>query len=195
MRKGLFVAAVTVTLAACAQPAPPRDRFYRLDPGAVAAVAATPRLGVIEVARLTTDGVLSERPLVYQDAEGALGRYRYDLWAEPPTALWQGALIEALRQSGLAATVVTPETRLVPDWTLRGRLTRFEMQTVTGKAVAALELALVSTRDGRLLLLKTYQVALPSAAGPEDEVAALTRASTTILAAFVADLAAVADKP
>lgn len=176
-----------LALAACAQPAPPRDRFYRLETAPVTARFA-PTLGVVEIGRLTTDGVLSERPLAYQDKDGTLGRYRYDLWAEPPTALWQNALVGAVRQAGVAATVVTPDTRVPPDWTVRGRLMRFEMLAAGGQAVAAVELAVVSARDGQLLLLKTYEVEIPSAPGPEAEAAALTRASSDILAAFVTDL-------
>lgn len=192
MRNLLLTAALAATLAACAQPAPPKDRFYRLETPPVAARFAAPSLGVVEVSRLTTDGVLSERPLAYQDADGSLGRYRYDLWAEPPTALLQNALVDGLRQSGIAATVVTPETRVPPDWILRGRLNRFEMQARAGKAVASLELAVVSSRDGSLLLLKTYQAEVPSAAGPEAEAAALTQASGDIITAFIADLGRVA---
>lgn len=189
MRHILTIAALAVTLAACAQQAPPKDRFYRLETIAMAKAYSTPPLGVVEVSRLTTDGVLSERPLAYQEADGALGRYRYDLWAEPPTALWQGALVDALRQSGIAAIVVTPDTRVQPEWILRGRLNRFEMQAHAGKAMAALELAVVSARDGTLLLLKTYQVETAAAAGPEAEVDALTKASSDILTRFIADLA------
>lgn len=180
--------ALAAALTACAQPAPPKDRFYRLETAPVAAHFTAPKLGIIEVSRLSTDGVLSERPLAYQDIDGALGRYRYDLWAEPPAALLQGALVEALRQAGIAITVITPETRVPPDWIVRGRLNRFEMVTATGKASAAMELAVVSARDGGLLLLKTYQSDIASAAGPEAEVVALTRASSDIIAAFVADL-------
>lgn len=189
MRNLLLTAALAATLAACAQQAPPKDRFYRLEPPSAAARFAAPALGVVEVSRLTTDGVLSERPLAYQDADGSLGRYRYDLWAEPPTALLQNALVDSLRQSGVAHTVITPEIRVPPDWILRGRLNRFEMQAGTGKVVASLELAVVSSRDGGLLLLKTYQAEVPSAAGPEAEAAALTRASGDIITAFITDLA------
>lgn len=179
---------LAAALAACAQPAPPKDRFYRLETAPLAADFTAPKLGIVEVSRLSTDGVLSERPLAYQDIDGALGRYRYDLWAEPPTALLQRALVDALRQAGIATTVITPETRVPPDWIVRGRLNRFEMVTATGKASAAMELAVVSARDGGLLLLKTYQADIASAAGPEAEVAALTRASSELIAAFVADL-------
>jgi hypothetical protein len=61
-----------------------------------------------------------------------------------------------------------------------------------GKVVANLELAVVSSRDGALLLLKTYQAEVPSAAGPEAEAAALTQASGDIITAFIADLGRVA---
>lgn len=192
MRNLLLSAAMVAALAACAQPAPPKDRFYRLDIPALAPRFAAPSLAVIEVSRLSTDGVLSERPLAYQDADGSLGRYRYDLWAEPPTALLQNALVDSLRQSGIATTVITPETRVPPDWMVRGRLNRFEMLAASGKVVAAVELAVVSARDGSLLLLKTYQVEVVSSAGPEAEAAALTKASAEIVASFVADLGGVA---
>ncbi|MBR9971285.1 ABC-type transport auxiliary lipoprotein family protein [Magnetospirillum sulfuroxidans] len=184
----LLSCAMAALVAACAQPAPPKDRFYRLETARQSALFSTPALGIVEVGHLSTDGVLSERPLAYQDADGALGRYRYDLWAEPPTALLQGALVEALRQSGIAATVITPETRVPPDWIVRGRLNRFEMTTAAGQANAAVELTVVSARDGSLLLLKSYQANISSAAGPQAEVAALTRASSDIIAAFLADL-------
>ncbi|MGE4280422.1 MAG: ABC-type transport auxiliary lipoprotein family protein [Magnetospirillum sp.] len=189
MRHILITAALAATLAACAQQAPPKDRFYRLDTAAVAPVSQDAPLGVVEVSRPSTDGVLSERPLAYQEADGALGRYRYDLWAEPPTALLQGALVETLRQSGIASTVITPDTRVQPDWMVRGHLNRFEMLAHADKVVAALELAVVSARDGKLLLLKTYQVESPAAAGPEAEVDALTKASSQIMSHFIADLA------
>lgn len=192
MRNLLLAAALAAVLTACAQQAPPKDRFYRLDIPALATRFAAPSLAVVEVSRLSTDGVLSERPLAYQDADGSLGRYRYDLWAEPPTALLQNALVDALRQSGIAATVITPETRVPPDWMVRGRLNRFEMLAASGKVVAAVELAVVSARDGSLLLLKTYQVEVLSSAGPEAEAAALTKASAEIVARFVADLGGVA---
>ncbi|AVM73085.1 ABC-type transport auxiliary lipoprotein family protein [Magnetospirillum gryphiswaldense] len=192
MRNLSLIAALAVTLAACAQQAPPKDRFYRLETPPVAARFAAPSLGVIEVSRPTTDGVLSERPLAYQDGDGTLGRYRYDLWAEPPTALLQNALVDSLRLSGISHTVITPETRVPPDWMIRGRLNRFEMLAGAGKVVANVELAVVSSRDGSLLLLKTYQVEVPSAAGPEAEAAALTQASGDIITAFIADLGRVA---
>lgn len=188
----LLIVGIPLALAACAQQAPPKDRFYRLETPALAARFAAPALGVVEVSRFTTDGVLSERPLAYQDGDGSLGRYRYDLWAEPPTALLQNALVDSLRQSGISHTVITPETRVPPDWMVRGRLNRFEMRAGAGKAVASLELAVVSSRDGSLLLLKTYQAEVPSAAGPEAEAAALSQASGDIITAFITDLARVA---
>lgn len=181
--------ALALLLAACAQPAPPRDRFYRLE--AAPALSPLPRpllAGTLEVSRPVTDGVLSERALAFQEAGGALGRYRYDLWAEPPAALWQTALALTLRRAGIADAVTTPDLAVPPDWVVRARLLRFEMAVAAGSAVAIIDLAVVSARDGRLLLQRTYRAEEPCTAEPEAEVAALTRAGTRILADFATDM-------
>lgn len=188
LRMGMLAAGTALALTACAQPAPPKDRFYRLNPAPVAARSDVASLAVIEIGRLGTDGVLSERPLAYQDENGALGRYRYDLWAEPPAALMQNALVQALRQSNLATTVVTPDLRVPPDWILHGRLIRFEMIPGAGKVVVSLELAVVSARDGRILLLGNYAEDEICAPDPEAEAQALSRATSAILASFISDL-------
>lgn len=180
---------LAATLAACASPAPPKDNFYRLQ--AVAAVPAGRVVlpGVVEVNRLDVDGVLSERGIAYQAADGALARYSYDLWSDAPATALQLALAETLRAAGVADQVVTPDLRVPPDWMVRGRLFRFEYLPAQGKVAIKLQLAAVSARDGALVLLDTY-AAEPhvQGSGPEAAVAALNRAAADILARFAHDL-------
>lgn len=183
--------AALATLSACASPAPPKDNFYRLN--AVPRVAALDKAvlpGVLEVNRLDVDGVLSERGLAYQAKDGALARYGYDLWSDAPATALQLTLAETLRHAHAADQVVTPDLRVPPDWAVRGRLSRFEYLPDQGKVAMTLQLAVVSARDGALVLLDTYS-AEPSvaAAGPEGAVAALNHATAHILSRFVADLA------
>lgn len=185
-----FLLAGVFALAACASPAPPRDNFYRLD--AVPQVRALEKAvlpGVVEINRLDVDGALSERGLAYQEKDGALARYSYDLWSDAPATSVQMALAEALRRSNMAGQVVTPDLRVPPDWTIRGRLLRFEYVPGANKVAARMQLAVVSARDGALVLLDTYS-AEPAVqgAGPEAAVAALNRATADILSRFVADL-------
>lgn len=185
-----LVAAALTTLAACASPAPPRDNFYRLQ--AVPQVQVLDRAvlpGVVEVNRLDVDGVLSERGLAYQDADGALARYSYDLWSDAPATALQLALADTLRDARVADSVVTPDLRVPPDWMVRGRLFRFEYLPDSARVAVRLQLAVVSARDGTLVLLETYG-AEPAVegSGPEAAVAALNRATADIFARFVRDL-------
>lgn len=191
LRSGTAAVLLAAALAACASPAPPKDNFYRLD--AVPQVRALDRAvlpGVVEVNRLDVDGALSERGLAYQDKDGALARYSYDLWSDAPATALQLAVADTLRHAHAAEQVVTPDLRVPPDWIVRGRLFRFEYIPSAGKVAAKLQLAVVSARDGSLALLDTYS-AEPAVqgAGPEAAVAALNRAAADILSRFAADLA------
>lgn len=184
------VMAVAAMITACASPAPPKDNFYRLD--AVPRVRALDKAvlpGVLEVNRFDVDGALSERGLAYQEKDGVLARYSYDLWSDAPATALQLALFDALHRAHAAEQVVTPDLRVPPDWIVRGRLSRFEYIPGAGKVVARIQLAVVSARDGSLVLLDTYS-AEPTVqgSGPEAAVAALNRATADILSRFVTDL-------
>ena len=182
--------AAVVLVSACASPAPPRDNFYRLDAAPQVRVLDKPLLpGVVEVNRLDVDGALSERGLAYQEKDGALARYSYDLWSDAPATALQLALAESLRRARVAEQVVTPDLRVPPDWMVRGRLLRFEYIPNANKVSAKLQLAVVSARDGALVLLDTY-AAEPAVqgSGPEAAVAAFNRATADILSRFVSDL-------
>lgn len=184
-------AVLLAALSACASPAPPRDNFYRLE--AVPRVAVLDKAvlpGVAEVNRLDVDGALSERGLAYQEKDGALARYSYDLWSDPPATTLQLALADTLRHAHVAEQVVTPDLRVPPDWMVRGRLFRFEYIPSQAKVAVKMQLAVVSARDGRLVLMDTYAAEPPvQGAGPEAAVAALNHATADILSRFTADLA------
>ena len=188
----VVAAGLAVMVAACAAPAPPSDRFHRLDVQLPAQRFAQPVLpGVLEVTRLDAEGMLSERALAYQDLDGALSRYRYDLWAEVPSVMLQEHLIEAMRRSGVASTLVSPDLRVPPDWVLRGRISRFEMVPSEGVAKVRVRLAVVSARDGSLVLQETYDAQAPAIADPLSEAKAIGTACGEVLNRFVADLARV----
>ena len=182
--------AAVLGLAACSSPPPPRDNHYRLEAVPAGTALARPVFaGVMEVNRLDVDGMLSERGLVYQDADGTLARWRYDLWSDPPATALQMELAEALRAANMAEQVVTPDLRVPPDWMVRGRLFRFEALPAQGKVAIKLQLAAVSARDGTLVLLKTYaSEPAMNGKGPEAAVTALNRGVSELLSRFVSDL-------
>lgn len=198
MRQGMMAmrglsAVLVVALAGCAAPAPPTDSFHRLEAAAMVTALARPVLpGVLEVNRLDVDGVLSERGLAHVEADGALARYRYDLWSDAPAVALQHELAETLRRAAVADQVVTPDLRVPPDWMVRGRLYRFEAVPDRGRVAIRLQLAVVSARDGTLVLMRTYD-AEPASAGstPAAAVAALNRGAAELLSRFVSDLSQV----
>jgi cholesterol transport system auxiliary component len=191
MRNTLSAALLLLALAACAGPAAPPDAFYRIDVAAPAQRLPKPVLpGVLEISRLAADGVAAERALAFARAEGgALAHYKYDFWSEPPDVLLQDRLAQYLAAAGLADRVVTPELRVLPDWVLRGKVRRFEQIADRSEAVVELELAVVSARDGRLVLLQTYTARMPAASERvEDAARAMEKGVAEIFARFLADL-------
>ncbi len=183
-------AVLVVTLAGCAAPPAPRETFFRLEAPAPAQHFATPPLpGVLEVDRVETEGVLSERALAFENGPDSLQRYTYEFWSDPPGARMQDVLAHTLRQVGAAATVVTPDLRVPPDWILRAKLTRFEQIPAAGNVVIGLEVAIIGANDGRLVLQQDYQAEAPT----HDESAtaaalALGTATSKVLTRLVADL-------
>lgn len=180
-----------VLLAACSGPATPPDSFYRVEPGAPAQRFAKPLLpGVLEINRLAADGVASERAMAFARTEGgALAHYKYDFWSEPPGVLLQDRLAHYLDAAGVADRVVTPDLRVLSDWVLRGKVRRFELVADRAEAVADLELAVVSARDGRLVLLRTYEARTRTGSDRiEDGAHAMEAGVRDIFARFLADL-------
>lgn len=182
---------LSLALSACAGPATPPDSFYRIEPGAPAQRFAKPVLpGVLEISRLASDGVASERAMAFSRTEGgALTHYKYDFWSEPPTLLLQDRLAHWLTAAGIADRVVTPDLRVLGDWVLRGKVRRFELVADKDEAVVELELAVVGARDGRLVLLDTYaaRIKVPSDR-IEDMAHAMEKGVADIFARFTADL-------
>ncbi|EME68740.1 ABC transporter [Paramagnetospirillum caucaseum] len=190
MRKTIAVA-LALLLAACAGPAAPPDSFYRIEPGAPGQRFAKPPLpGVLEVNRLAADGVVAERALAFARTEGgALAHYKYDFWSEPPGVLLQDRLAHYLAVAGAADRVVTPELRVLSDWVLRGKVRRFEQIAGRAEVVIDLELAVVSARDGRVVLQQTYLARVPAASERvEDAARAMEKGVTDIFARVLADL-------
>lgn len=182
-------------LAACSQPPVPQDHYYRLQVASPPAVLAAPRLpGVLEVARFSAEGLMAGRPIVFSEAAAPaeVNAYHYHFWLEPPGVMLRDQLITYLRAAGVAKTVVTPELRLEPDFVLTAKIKRIEqVRGASPKVVIALDVAVNSQKDDRLVMLKTYEVEKATADnGIAAAVEALGGVLTTIYARLVADLPA-----
>lgn len=190
MRRHFPIFILLLALAACAGQAPPPDAFHRIQPAAPTRLAAPLLPGVVEVERLATDAVLAERAITFQPKDdGALLHYNYDYWSEPPGVLVQDRLAAHLAAAGIADRVVTPDLRVLADWTVRGKLRRFEHLTASSSVAVEVQLAVVSARDGTLVLLETYEARIPTlGGGVEAAVAAAEKGVSDIFVRLVADL-------
>lgn len=137
----------------------PQDSFYRMgDPVSVSPADAALE-GVVVVPRFIADGLISERNVVYVQANSpqVLKQYNYHFWSESPTRMFQEKTVEYLRRAGVATTVVTPEFRAAADYQLTGKIKRLEqVRGSSPRVVVALEFGLYRVRDNRLLHLQTY---------------------------------------
>lgn len=191
MKRLPVVLTLVLALGACASEPAPRDTFYRLDIAQPAQRFAQPVLpGVLEVNRLEADGVVGERAMAYADDEGgALRRYRYEFWSEPPGQMLQDRLTAVLKKAGAAERVVSPDLRVPPDWTLRGKIKRFEQVAAADRVAVELQLAVVSARNGALVMVEDYAAQSPTRSDDPHAVAeAAGRAVADIFSHFLADL-------
>lgn len=147
-------------LGGCATvPPEPPDRFYRLGEPRVAPLPGTVLEEAVFVAALRSDGLHTERALLYSTDPGGrrLDRRRNDYWVDSPPRLVRDHLVRALRRLGVARRVHA-EPRLPARWRLGGRLLRFEELRGDGGRVVdvALELTLLDERGGTVLFQREY---------------------------------------
>lgn len=194
IRTSLPVLLLTGLLVACTSAPPaPEDAFYRLSPRADALAGAPVLKGSVEVGRFDASGSLANRSVLFvEPGSNAVSEYHYHFWIEAPPILLQNALVSYLRSSGIAEQVVTPEMRVTPQYTVRGRLMRLE--TLVGdapKGVAEFELSLRRESDGALLVLGEYFSEVPSMQnGVNTDVVAIEKAANNAFRDFIADIQA-----
>jgi ABC-type uncharacterized transport system auxiliary subunit len=184
MRRKLHILVPLLLLSGCVNSAPPvpRDHYYRI------LVPAPPRSegpvlqGVVAVAPLEADGLLRERPLLYSATGQSyeMQQHDYHYWVDPPPRMLQLQLIDYLRRSGLASTVIAPDLRVQADYNLTGRIKRLERLLGGGppRVVAELELALVENTSRQLILVRSYEAEVIAA---DESVAASITALNTAL--------------
>jgi len=176
-------------LAACGSgSSAPSDSFYRLDPGDVGRRYGQPLLdGTVQVARFSADGVTGGRPIVYRADGVTLRQYSYHYWVESPAKQMRDALIEAMREANAASRVVSPNLRVLADWRVEGTLRRLDYEPAPeDRVVVRLELSLVDTQDGTIVLQDTFEA---RRSVPKDSVSAavasFNAATADVLARFL----------
>ncbi len=172
-----------------AAPPVPRDHFYRVSVQApLNATVFFP--GTISVAPIEADGLLRERPLLYSRSAHEVQQHDYHFWSEAPPRMLQAQLVDYLRRSGAARSVITPDLRLPADYEVTGRIRRLErlLQDDSAHVIAELELAMTGNDGQDLIVVRTYGAEI--AAGDdsvEASVQALDIALSEIFARFLSD--------
>lgn len=193
-RRALTACLAAGLLACGASPSPPPDSFHRLSLAPPAARARPLLAGVVEVERLDAVDALRGRAQAWvrADRPELLRHASYDFWVDPPPVLLRDALIDYLRDGGIAERVVRTEDRDEPVWIVSGRILRFER--VRGGADGAtvdLELSLRRRAERAPIVRGRYEASEPassdSAAASAD---AMGRALDAAFSAFVAEIAA-----
>ena len=191
-------AALAAVLSGCFGQLPqvPEDRFYRLGEPALPAEVPKPDIdGSIAVARPYSDGLHTERAILYATAEQPLRvmRHHYDFWADSPPVLVQEHLVEFLRRAGVGDSVVRSESALDRALLIEPRLERFERMLGTGDDGDQVAVALEFTIRGKHQepLVTGYRVRQPvRGEGMYATVQAFDAALTDIYLRLLRDLAA-----
>jgi ABC-type uncharacterized transport system auxiliary subunit len=188
----LGTAAVILSLGGCLGSAPPvpRDHYYRVSVRP-ASYSAAQFKGTISVAPVEADGLLRERPLLFTQQGGReIQQHDYHYWTEAPPHMLQALLVDFLRSSGAAESVVTPDLRLPADFEITGRIRRMERQLTpdAARVVAELELAMTQVQSRRLIVIKSYSAEVVARdTAVEASVLALDEALSDIFSRFLAD--------
>ncbi|OFX12902.1 MAG: hypothetical protein A2516_03930 [Alphaproteobacteria bacterium RIFOXYD12_FULL_60_8] len=193
LTRSLAALALLALIASCGGgPQPPRDQFYRLDIAPPSVVLDKPVLnGGVEIDRFQADGVTIERAIAYSEDKSQLTQYAYHYWVDTPVLMLRDILVEQMRAAHVAPLVTTPENRAASDFSVLGKVKRFEHRRDNGASAALLEIELtvLDARNGTVLLLKDYAVEEAAAdASVPAAVDAMNRAVFSLSAKFLTDL-------
>lgn len=184
---------ILAQLVACSGRTVPTERYYRLPkPNASSPGAPLLKDGIIVVRRLSSDGLHAGRAMLYLE-DGfplVLHRYQYHLWSDTPPRLVQHQLAAFLRTARAAPMVLTDPT--VPaEFTISGKIHRFEQQREKRGSLALLtvELRLDQHGQSRPLFMAVYedQVEVGSN-GVQSAVDAFGRGLSSIFEKFLDDV-------
>ena len=174
----------------------PQDQFYKLADIPDDVTQASHPLGSVAVAPLQSDALHNQRAILYVEQAEPLkvNPYHYHFWGDSPGQILQENLIEYLRKTGFARTVVRYGERQRVDAQITGYIQRFERVLGQGnpKVAVRLELSFISRSAGTpATLTRVYS---DEQEATDDSMEATVRAFSVavqrVYAEFVADVMA-----
>ena len=194
MRRLLSALCAVGLLAGCATEPLPDYRYYRpLPPQAVQALASPKLVGGLVVDAFRARGVLSERPILYANAEQPqrLLQYHYQLWIDPPGAILQRRFVDLLSNYRVAEYVSDRASPRAEPAMLTGEIERFErVKHAAGwRIIVGLRIRIEAPRSAAPILDKYYEESREVAADNLSEsVDGFGAAIDAIAARLVVDL-------
>lgn len=190
----IWIGVMVTGLLGCAATSPvPEDHFYRLQAPQPEQSLEAPRVPLLAVEALDSDGLHRQRALLYSEDPGqrSLKQYHYHFWRDAPPRLVQDYLTAWLRGTGLAGEVVEGYSGEPDVYRIQGRLWRFEQVTDGAQVRVVVHLELwVRGPGGRAgLFREDYRVGeVVTGTGILATVTAFERALARVGGEFTLDL-------
>lgn len=177
-------------LVGCAvQPPVPEDHFYRLPD--ISTVKSKQLANELAVKRFLTDGLHSQRAILYSNDKAPLQikQYHYHHWADTPPRMLQEVVISALRRSGIANKVMNYDAAKRSEYTLRGKIRKFEQVRRDNGSIVLIDIELrLDDKAGNALLIKDYNTEqIAASPAPHDLVQAFGEGLRLVLNSFIQD--------
>jgi len=169
----------------CSATPPPQDQFYRLEPEPVTVPAKQISTGTILVTQLNARGFSGGARIVFRDNVDRLRvqRYRNRLWSDPPAAMIQDAIVQALRAEHIAEYVITPAERANANWIVSGTLFRIEHLRDVNQVNIEFELGLINAQNRKTVFQHGYSQA---ESAEDTSMASVVAAFNLVLAQLIA---------
>jgi ABC-type uncharacterized transport system auxiliary subunit len=156
----ILLTAVVIMLAAISQSgcgAARPSKYYQLDAPAPAATSPDPLPISLLVGRISSSRLYHDDRIIYETTPLEMGMYEYHRWAEPPSDIVQGMLVQTLRASGQYRSVDRLGSSARGDYILRGRLLALEeVDHPNITARVSFDLELFSLKTGTTIWTQSY---------------------------------------
>jgi len=133
-------------------------KFYSLEsPPTNVAPNNSPNSVTLLVGQITAPDIYRDERIVYSDGPVQLGAYESQRWAELPTEMVEGMLVDSLRASGQYRVVERVSSNARGDYVVRGHLSALdEVDTPQLAARFSIELELFDRNAGTVVWMQTY---------------------------------------
>jgi cholesterol transport system auxiliary component len=158
MMKPALALAVMLLSACSVLPEAPRVALHDPVVHFTAASKPEPVAWSLSLARTHADGPLATPSILVRPAPDQIEVYPAAQWSEPPAALVEHALMQALEADGRIASLSRTGTGLSHDFELDSELRAFQMEThAAPTAVLRIKFSLIGVRDGRVLASRVFE--------------------------------------